>query len=178
MGISFSSPLADLDDLVSSYEAIIVRSVSSVVRNMLRSVGFNIRDSDSTKLKSFGSRKMILEGSLSFKGRELETVFSFKTPTAEMENDVFGRCVSSKTRDINDQLAKSDSLSEKNHQTPLLEPKNNRNKAALKLQKVYKSFRTRRRLADCAVLVEQSWFVVFMRIPLHSCMLCNLSLQE
>ncbi|KAK4581849.1 hypothetical protein RGQ29_025135 [Quercus rubra] len=158
MGISFSSPLADLDDLVSSYEAILVRSVSSVVRNILRSVGFNIRDSDSTKLKSYGSRKMILEGSLSFKGRELETVFSFKTPTAEMENDVFGRCVSSKTRDINDQLAKSDSLSEKNHQTPLLEPKNNRNKAALKLQKVYKSFRTRRRLADCAVLVEQSWW--------------------
>ncbi|XP_023902326.1 IQ domain-containing protein IQM6 isoform X2 [Quercus suber] len=158
MGISFSSPLADLDDLVSSYEAILVRSVSSVVRNILRSVGFNIRVSDSTKLKSFGSRKMILEGSLSFKGRELETVFSFKTPTAEMENDVFGRCVSSKTRDGNEQLAKSDSLSEKNHQTPLLEPKNNRNKAALKLQKVYKSFRTRRRLADCAVLVEQSWW--------------------
>ncbi|KAF3973312.1 hypothetical protein CMV_003249 [Castanea mollissima] len=96
--IAFSSPLADFDDLVSSYEAILVRSVSSVVRNKLRSVVFNIRRSDSTKLKSYGSRKMILEGSLSFKGRELETVFSFKTPTAEMENDVFGRCVSSKTR--------------------------------------------------------------------------------
>ncbi|KAK7850162.1 iq domain-containing protein iqm6 [Quercus suber] len=152
------SPLADLDDLFSSYEAILVRSVSSVVRNILRSVGFNIRDSDSTKLKSYGSRKMILEGSLSFKGRELETVFSFKTPTAEMENDVFGRCVSSKTRDVDDQLAKSDNISEKNHQSPLLEPKNNRNKAALNLQKVYKSFRTKRRLADCAVLVEQSCF--------------------
>ncbi|KAF3973310.1 hypothetical protein CMV_003247 [Castanea mollissima] len=158
MGISFSSPVADLDDLVSSYEAILVRSVRSVVRNILRSVGFNIRDSDSTKLKSYSSRKMILEASLSFKRRELETVFSFKTPTAEMENNVFGRCVSSKTRDVDDQLAKSDSLSEKNHQIPLLESKNNRNKAALKLQKVYKSFRTRRRLADCAVLVEQSWW--------------------
>jgi len=31
--------------------------------------------------------------------------------------------------------------------------------AALRLQKVYKSFRTRRQLADCAVLVEQSWCV-------------------
>ena len=29
-------------------------------------------------------------------------MFSFKTPTAEMENDVFGRCVSSKTRDVDD----------------------------------------------------------------------------
>ena len=60
--IAFSSPLADLDDLVSSYEAILV--VSSVVRNILRSVSFTICDSDSTKLKSYGSRKMILEESV------------------------------------------------------------------------------------------------------------------
>ncbi|KAK6945418.1 hypothetical protein RJ641_026520 [Dillenia turbinata] len=33
-----------------------------------------------------------------------------------------------------------------------------RNLAALKVQKVYKSFRTRRQLADCAVLVEQRWW--------------------
>ncbi|RAL43058.1 hypothetical protein DM860_009840 [Cuscuta australis] len=30
--------------------------------------------------------------------------------------------------------------------------------AAIKLQKVYKSFRTRRKLADCAVLIEHSWW--------------------
>ncbi|KAL4340835.1 hypothetical protein GQ457_08G002150 [Hibiscus cannabinus] len=30
--------------------------------------------------------------------------------------------------------------------------------AAIRLQKVYKSFRTRRKLADCAVLVEQTWW--------------------
>ncbi|CAA2986010.1 Hypothetical predicted protein [Olea europaea subsp. europaea] len=33
-----------------------------------------------------------------------------------------------------------------------------RNLAALKVQKTYKSFRTRRQLADCAVLVEQRWW--------------------
>ncbi|GFQ04983.1 hypothetical protein PHJA_002642400 [Phtheirospermum japonicum] len=37
-------------------------------------------------------------------------------------------------------------------------PNSPNDEAAIKLQKVYKSFRTRRKLADCAVLIEQSWW--------------------
>lgn len=93
--------------------------------------------------------KMMHEGSV-----ELETVLSLRSPTADMENDdLFGKPMSTKSRD-----ACSDWL-EKNFYSSLLETQNQRNQAALRLQKVYKSFRTRRQLADCAVLAEQRWLV-------------------
>ncbi|CAN4089792.1 unnamed protein product [Withania somnifera] len=51
--------------------------------------------------------------------------------------------------------------SEEKHEctkSPLAYTSSPKHEAALKLQKVYKSFRTRRKLADCAVLIEQSWW--------------------
>ncbi|KAK4777790.1 hypothetical protein SAY87_017977 [Trapa incisa] len=40
--------------------------------------------------------------------------------------------------------------------------------AAIKLQKFYKSFRTRRKLADCAVLVQQKWWEVLDSVELNN----------
>lgn len=50
--------------------------------------------------------------------------------------------------------------------------------AATKIQTVYKSYRTRRNFADCALLVEHFWFVnVFLLPPfsyVQSLMFCSL----
>lgn len=161
MGISFSCPLVDIDELESQFDAVLVRSLSfggSDTKTASRSISFNGRDSEPTKMKSFNSAKMIFEGSLSFNGRELETTISFKaSPSSDKDgNGLFVRQVSFK-RNIGDQMARLGSLSPENPKSEVLESGNHRYQAALKLQKVYKSFRTRRQLADCAVLVEQRW---------------------
>ncbi|CAK8571250.1 unnamed protein product [Lathyrus sativus] len=103
---------------------------------------------------------MMLEGSVSINGRELETMLSFRTPTADKENDLFGKHLSTKSIESLDDLSSSyGNSSEKSFYSPKkLEPHGHRDLAALKLQKVYKSFRTRRQLADCAVLAEQRWW--------------------
>ncbi|KAE9590108.1 hypothetical protein Lalb_Chr21g0316141 [Lupinus albus] len=104
---------------------------------------------------------MMLQGSVNLNGRELEKMVSFKTPTAEMENELFGiPKVSTKNIESYDHLSRShNNSSEKNlYSSPLSEPLSQRDQAALRLQKVYKSFRIRRQLADCAVLAEQRWW--------------------
>ncbi|XP_011652062.1 IQ domain-containing protein IQM6 isoform X1 [Cucumis sativus] len=158
MGQLFSCPLGDFEDL--DFDAVLVRSISfqdGEMRNPLRSVSFNGRDSEPTILKSFGSHRIRLERPITTRTRELETVNSFKTPCAEMENSEFGISVGSKNCD---QCRHEHFSSPHKYSTPRYsEPRHQHYSAALRLQKVYKSFRTRRQLADCAVLVEQRWFV-------------------
>lgn len=103
---------------------------------------------------------MILESAFNLKGREMEAVLSFNSPKGDMENDFSCKSISIKSKDNYDNLSISTSnFTGRNLQSPLPQkcypsPKDN---AATKLQKVYRSFRTRRQLADCAVLAEQRW---------------------
>ncbi|XVF76002.1 hypothetical protein PTKIN_Ptkin13bG0232700 [Pterospermum kingtungense] len=161
MGLSFSCPLSDLDDLDSNFEAVIVKSISfkdGDVKEVLRAVSFNGRVSDPKAMESYDSREMMLEGSLSFNKKETEPILSYETPNTDREHKVFVRPESSESANNNDILQGSNSLSEKKPHSELSDPGLRRYNAALKLQKVYKSFRTRRQLADCAVVVEQRWW--------------------
>ncbi|KAF8395941.1 hypothetical protein HHK36_019897 [Tetracentron sinense] len=156
MGISFSCPFSDSDDLENGFETVVVRSISfggGEMRTELRSVSFKGQDSEPTILKSLGSGKLMIEGSISFKRGEMETMISIKAPSSDEENNGFVRSVSTKSREV-----RSDSFTDKIPQLSLSDSGNPKHQAALKLQKVYKSFRTRRKLADCAVLAEQQWW--------------------
>lgn len=146
MGISLSCPLATYNDLESGLESIVVKSLclgDDEVKTPERSISFKGQGDSEPMIvrKTLGSGKMIVEGSISFKQTEMDTIISINAP-----------CI---TIDKEDDGAQSQSQSQSPSTQDLASPKH---KAAVKLQKVYKSFRTRRKLADCAVLVEQSWW--------------------
>lgn len=138
MGVLFSCPVDDYDPLE---EGALAPAASSGC-------------AEPTILKALGSGKLLIEGSLSFKREQLnpsslqvETKISIKT------GDI--AAPESAAPPMPREIARArfaDSVATAAAESPKHEA------AALKLQKVYKSFRTRRQLADCAVLVEQSWW--------------------
>ena len=148
MGITFTCPGADAFD--EGIESLIVRSLSfngdNEKSSLRSSFSFNANDSDSSSiLRALGSGKLIIEGSLDFDKKEMD--ISIKSPKTEEGSPKSDGLKNSGLRLINDNLP----------QTLLAQPHEPKHLAAVKLQKVYKSFRTRRQLADCAVLVEQRW---------------------
>ncbi|KAA3470925.1 IQ domain-containing protein IQM2-like isoform X2 [Gossypium australe] len=151
MGAALSYPFAKCSDLENALESVTVKSISfgdDGVKTPVRSISFKTSDSEPTILKSVGSGKMILEGSISFKGSDFERMLSFKSSSSSDKlEDLHIKDVSSKREAMDIQST-----------SPVLDPSNPQHEAAIRLQKVYKSFRTRRKLADCAVLVEQSWW--------------------
>lgn len=151
MGISFSCPFAKYSDVEDSLDSVVVKSINfgnEEVKTPVRSVSFKNKDSEPTILKSLGSGKMTVEASVSFKSNDMEKMISTKSVPIDINN----------SKEMDDQFLVSDSQVEKIH-SALLDLNNPKHMAAVKLQKVYKSFRTRRKLADCAILVEQSWYI-------------------
>lgn len=155
MGVSFSCPLADYNDVEKNLESVVVKSIcfgDEDVRTPVRSVSFNHHDSEPTIFKSLGSGKMTVETSVSFKGTELEKMVLVKALSLDKEKNMTNESISQNRKEMDIQSSRLDN-------PQALDPSSPKHMAALKLQKVYKSFRTRRKLADCAVLVEQSWYV-------------------
>ncbi|KAG9132991.1 hypothetical protein Leryth_015367 [Lithospermum erythrorhizon] len=170
MGASLSCPFSIIDDLDSKLESFLVRSISykdDDVKAAYQSASYDGRESETTKLKSFSSRRMTIEGSLSFRGRELETELILKVPI--LSDGTMVRSANRAFKGIEDNLNSPRNLSEKNSPRVVPESGDERHMAAIRLQKTYKSFRTRRQLADCAVLVEQRWWKLLDSAELKSC---------
>ncbi|CAL9050731.1 unnamed protein product [Musa banksii] len=156
MGVTLSCPGEIHNSMNDRLEALIVRSLSfgDNVRSTLRSISFNGRDSKPANLKSLGPGKRLIEGSVSFNGRVMDPFHldsDIAVKTAAPKQDVPAKIDHPK-------ISRFSPLGKRSLESDLIGPGSPKHEAAVRLQKVYKSFRTRRQLADCAVLVEQSWW--------------------
>ncbi|KAG6386493.1 hypothetical protein SASPL_155396 [Salvia splendens] len=134
MGASCSCPLSFFFDLENGFESVLKNSskLESDERNTpVRSSSFN--------------GKLLREGSLRFRAKKTQTMRFIEAQVDDQESVAL--------------LSRSGNTMPQPH-SPILDPSSPKHEAAIKLQKVYKSFRTRRKLADCAVLIEQSWWKV------------------
>ncbi|KAL5053805.1 hypothetical protein RYX36_034487 [Vicia faba] len=160
MGISFSSPFK-YNDVEDETDSMFVKSIkfgNDETKTPLRSISFKSEDLEPTILKSLGSGKMTIETSVSFKRNDFDSILS--TDTLSFDNESNSNMMNTKkSREIDDLSSKIERQEVETIQSALLNPSSPKHIAALKLQKVYKSFRTRRKLADCAILVEQSWYL-------------------
>jgi hypothetical protein len=135
-------------------------------RGVVPGLGTVLVGEDPASLRALGSGKLLIQGSLSFKRAQLDDNHS---GSLQVETEI-----SIKTADIAAAAAPDSApatvaplipraLARVMHADGVPMPGSGAESpkheaAALRLQKVYKSFRTRRQLADAAVLVEQSWW--------------------
>ncbi|KAL4309584.1 hypothetical protein GQ457_01G014460 [Hibiscus cannabinus] len=148
MGSKFSSPIPSLNNLENHVQDILTKSLSFNdvnvnVKTMLQTLSFNRLSSDPKGLEQNGSQNVLPDGSSSFSKRDMKSPLSLTTPT----DNEFESCMK-----LSNDKAKEMPASD------LAENGGRQYQAALRLQKVYKSFRTRRQLADCAVVAEQKWW--------------------
>ncbi|KAL5224605.1 hypothetical protein ABZP36_011244 [Zizania latifolia] len=158
MGLSISYPPDDyLPAMEDNMGRLFIRSLS--FDDMEAAAASASASPPAPLLPAFGSGKLVIEGSLSFKRRDaepvqVETMISIRSPNSGSEScnnkPNANTAGPSRFAPAGDRPPDSPAMAGAaihKHQA-----------AAVRLQKVYKSFRTRRQLADCAVLVEQRWW--------------------
>jgi hypothetical protein len=115
-------------------------------------------DAAATVLKaSLSSGKLRIEGSLSFK-REQQSSLQVETKISISTTSPRADALDAVTAPLPVPMAPRELVRTRFADAAAPESPKQQEAAAVTLQKVYKSFRTRRRLADCAVLVEQNWW--------------------
>ncbi|KAG9148299.1 hypothetical protein Leryth_012254 [Lithospermum erythrorhizon] len=179
MGATLSCPFSIIDDLDSKLESFFVRSIgyrADDAKAGNQSASYDGLESEKTMFKSFSSRRMIVEGSLSFKGRELETELILKAPM--LSDSAMVRSPNRACKGLGAKMNSPRNLVEKNSPRVVSESGDERHLAAIRLQKTYKSFRTRRQLADCAVLVEQRWWKLLDSAELKSCSVSFFNIEK
>ncbi|KAA0055942.1 hypothetical protein IC582_003474 [Cucumis melo] len=163
MGAFFTCPLAKYIDKKNGGESgsVTVKFINfgdDEVKALQRSTSSDSGDLKPSVIKSVGLHRAALDSSVRLSGRDLEKMTSTEItdiPLQEAELDVVANCP--KSNDMESQSSRPENHDGTQAVMDLIAT-NMEHMAATELQKVYKSFRTRRRLADCAVIAEKSWW--------------------